>query len=74
MVIEGDEAEPSLLPSGAFLHDVNAVDPSIRLKVVSNVILLCVFLYTAHKDFLHCQMGAWLRGVLSRSTTQKKVY
>lgn len=59
MVIKGDEAESSLLASGALLHDVNALDLSVFLKMLSDVVLLGVLLDTTDEDLLHCQMGAW---------------
>lgn len=64
MVIEGDKAESSLLPSGAFLHDINAFNLSIFLKMFPDVVLLGVFLDSTNKDLLHCQMGTWFIGVL----------
>lgn len=65
VVIKGDKAEPPLLPSGAFLHDVDAFNPAIFLKVLPNVVLLGVLLDATDKDLLHCQVGAWFIGVLS---------
>lgn len=67
MVIKSDKAESSLLPCGAFLHDVNAFDLSIFLKILANVVLLSIFLDATNKDLLHCQMGAWFIGVLKWS-------
>lgn len=65
MVIKRHKGEASLLPSGAFLHDVNAFNLSILLKVFADVVLLGVLLDTANKDLLHCQMGTWFIRVLS---------
>ncbi len=66
MVIKGHKAESSLLPRGAFLHDVNAFNLSILLKMLPNVVLLSVLLDTADKDLLHRQMGTWFIGVLKQ--------
>lgn len=66
MVIKRHKAESSLLPSGAFLHDVNAFNLSILLKMLPNVVLLGVLLDAANKDLLHCQVGAWFIGVLQQ--------
>lgn len=65
MIIERDKAESSLLPGGAFLHDVNAFNLSVFLKMLSDVVLLSVLLDTTDKDLLHRQMGTWFIGVLS---------
>lgn len=66
MVIKRHKAESSLLPGGAFLHDVNAFNLSILLKMLPNVVLLGVLLDTADKDLLHRQMGTWFIGVLKQ--------
>lgn len=67
MVIKRHKGEASLLPSGAFLHDVNAFNLSILLKVFADVVLLGVLLDAANKDLLHCQMGTWFIRVLKQS-------
>lgn len=79
MVIKGDKAEPSLFPGGSFLHDVDAVDPSIDLEVLSYVVLLSVLLDATDKDLLHRQMGTRFGGVLKQtiammSTPQTAVF
>lgn len=66
MVIKGDKAESSLLPSRAFLHDINAFNLSIFLKILADVVFLSVLLYTTNEDLLHCQMGTWFIGVLKQ--------
>lgn len=65
MVFEGHKAESPLLASGPLLHDVDAFNLSILLKVLSDVVLLGVLLDTTDKDLLHRQMGTWFVGVLS---------
>lgn len=69
MVVERDEAEPSFLARLPLLHDVNAVDRAVRLKVLAYVVLLRVLPDPAHKDLLHRQVGARSRGVLRPGTS-----
>lgn len=68
VVVKGDKAESSLLPSGALLHDVNAFNLSIFLKMLPNVVLLSVLLDTTNKDLFHRQMSAWFVRVLKQSS------
>lgn len=71
MVIKWHKAEASLLPSGALLHNVNAFNLSIFLKILPDVVLLRVLLDTTNKDLLHCQMGPWFIGVLKQKEAMR---
>lgn len=70
MIIKCYEAESSLLPSGAFFHNINAIYLPVRLEVFTDVVLLCVLLDAANKYLLHCQMGTWFIGVLKENENQ----
>lgn len=66
MVVKGHEAKSPLLPGRALLHDVDALDLAVLLKVLTDVVLFSVLLNAANKDLFHRQMGAWLVGVLGQ--------
>lgn len=67
MVVKGHEAKSPFLPGRALLHDVDALDLAVLLKVLADVVLFSVLLNAANKDLLHRQMGAWFVGVLGRA-------
>lgn len=66
MVFKGDEAESSLLPSGALFYDVNAFNLSIFFKMLPDVVLLGILFDPTDKDLLDGQMGAGFIGVLKQ--------
>lgn len=73
MVIKRHKAESSLFSSGALLHDINAFNLPIFLKILPNMVFLGVLLDTTDKDLLHRQMGARFIRVLQQramSTSQ----
>lgn len=66
MIVKGHEAKSTFLPGRALLHDVDALDLAVLLKVLQDVVLLGVLLNAADKDLLHRQVGAWFVGVLGQ--------
>lgn len=70
VVIEGHKAKPSLPCSTAFQHYVNAFDLSILFKIVTDLVLLSVFLDSTNKYLFHWQMGTWFVGVLWSNMSQ----
>lgn len=65
VVVEGDEGEASLLATLPVCHHLRHLDLAVLLKVISQVVLLCVFLDAPHKDLLHRQVSPGAGGVLS---------
>lgn len=66
MIVKGHEAKSTFLPGRALLHDVDALDLAVLLKVLQDVVLLGVLLNAADKDLLHRQVGARFVGVLGQ--------
>lgn len=66
VIVKGHEAKSPLLAGRALLHDVDALDLAVLLKVLPDVVLLRVLLDAADKDLLHRQVGAGFVGVLGR--------
>lgn len=64
MVVEGNEGEAPLLSSVAVGHDVDDLDFTKLLEIVSQVRLFRVFFDSSHKDLLHCYVSAWSVWVL----------
>lgn len=58
VVVEGDESEAPLLAAAAVCHDLNDFDFAILAKIVSQMMLLCIFLDASHKDLLDCEVGS----------------